>query len=170
MQSEYMIANGVPVLRYAQSEEFPGLGPSQKITDPPRTQTARPRKKRRKTVAPQQQNSLLYYMNNNINTLRRVRSTHARLTVIKDSNGAEDTSAQSAPALLGLTPQASLVLPPTDEPESVVDDRPWRVGGSGIEVGEKNADECLHWMGSKVLEHAGFQGVLFRKNHFVSAS
>jgi transcriptional activator SPT7 len=28
-----------------------------------------------------------------------------------------------------------------------------------IEVGAANADQCMRWMGSKVLEHAGFQGV-----------
>ncbi|KAJ7262324.1 hypothetical protein B0H12DRAFT_1321935 [Mycena haematopus] len=27
-----------------------------------------------------------------------------------------------------------------------------------IEVGAANADQCMRWMGSKVLEHAGFQG------------
>ena len=38
-----------------------------------------------------------------------------------------------------------------------VDDRPWRLHGTGAELSEREADECLHWMGQKVLEHAGFQ-------------
>lgn len=59
---------------------------------------------------------------------------------------------------LAFTPQANAVLPPPEEPETIVNDRPWRVQGSGVEIGPENADDCLHWMGGKVLEHAGFQG------------
>jgi hypothetical protein len=33
-----------------------------------------------------------------------------------------------------------------------------------IEVGSVNADQCMRWMGSKVLEHAGFQGAF----HFIA--
>lgn len=32
---------------------------------------------------------------------------------------------------------------------------------SGIELGSRNADECVRWMNGKVLEHAGFQGVFW---------
>ncbi|KAI3611684.1 saga complex protein [Moniliophthora roreri] len=35
--------------------------------------------------------------------------------------------------------------------------RPAHVAG-GVEMGQKNADGCLKWMGEKVLEHVGFQG------------
>lgn len=51
--------------------------------------------------------------------------------------------------------------------EDVIDERPWRARYAGLrhvkgpvdlEVGEKNAEECLKWMNRKVLEHAGFQG------------
>lgn len=49
--------------------------------------------------------------------------------------------------------------PDMEEPEGEVevDDLPWRSRGTGLDVGEQDADECLRWMGSKVLEHAGFQ-------------
>ncbi|TFK71075.1 hypothetical protein BDN72DRAFT_487042 [Pluteus cervinus] len=44
-----------------------------------------------------------------------------------------------------------------------VDERPWRIRGkgkqrAGIEIGEKNAEDCVKWMDQKVLEHSGFQG------------
>ena len=48
-----------------------------------------------------------------------------------------------------------------------VDEQPWsarikgkgRCRAGGIEIGERNAADCLQWMGVKVLEHAGFQGL-----------
>ena len=90
-------------------------------------------------------------MNNNITTLRKVRNTHARLTALKESS--EDNAGGGVPQQLGMQ------LAGPDEPESLMDDRPWRTEGSGIELGEQNADDCIHWMGNKVLEHVGFQGM-----------
>ena len=40
----------------------------------------------------------------------------------------------------------------------VIDERPWKPPGAGIEIGEANVDVCVGWMTRKVLEHAGFQG------------
>ena len=51
-----------------------------------------------------------------------------------------------------------------------IDEEPWTVGRSkkgkvknmsGVEIGEANATDCLHWAGNKILEHVGFQGMLF---------
>ena len=51
-----------------------------------------------------------------------------------------------------------------------IDEEPWTVGRdkkgkvkkmSGVEIGEANAEDCLHWAGNKILEHVGFQGMLF---------
>jgi transcriptional activator SPT7 len=51
-----------------------------------------------------------------------------------------------------------------------VDEEPWTVGRGkkgkvkdigGVEIGEANATDCLHWAGNKILEHVGFQGILF---------
>jgi transcriptional activator SPT7 len=47
--------------------------------------------------------------------------------------------------------------------EMVLDEEEWKTQG---EVNWEAGDECLSWMGSKVLQHAGFQGkwqVLIRK-------
>lgn len=51
-----------------------------------------------------------------------------------------------------------------------IDEEPWTVGRgkkgkvkniNGVEMGEANAADCLHWAGNKILEHVGFQGMLF---------
>jgi transcriptional activator SPT7 len=51
-----------------------------------------------------------------------------------------------------------------------IDEEPWTAGRgkkgkvkniSGVEIGEANATDCLHWAGNKILEHVGFQGMLF---------
>ena len=80
-------------------------------------------------------------------TLRKIRTTHAKYTFLKESQDAADGSTTfDMPPL------------PVEEPEEPLDERPWKPQGSGIEIGEQHADDCLHWMGTKVLEHAGFQG------------
>jgi len=50
-------------------------------------------------------------------------------------------------------------IPAGEEVDDVVDERPWRALGSGIELGEENASDCIHWMSRKVMEHVGFQGL-----------
>ncbi|THU83478.1 hypothetical protein K435DRAFT_831483 [Dendrothele bispora CBS 962.96] len=51
-----------------------------------------------------------------------------------------------------------------DVMDDQIDDRPWKVPTrrgrkvSGMEIGSKNAEDCLQWANGKVLEHAGFQG------------
>ena len=152
MQSDAMIANGVPILRHSRSDDPPQASSSQSVTDPPRMPGQRPRKKRRKASSDKPgKDTLLHHMNNNITTLRKVRNTHARLTALKESS--EDNAGGGVPQ------QLSMQLAGPDEPESLMDDRPWRTEGSGIELGEQNADDCIHWMGNKVLEHVGFQGM-----------
>ena len=51
-----------------------------------------------------------------------------------------------------------------------IDEEPWTVWRgkrgkiknlSGVEIGEANAADCLHWAGNKILEHVGFQGMFF---------
>ena len=151
MQTDTMIGNALPVLRHPASEDPSSSTHPTNIDDPPRKPGQRPRKKRRKQDDERSQKTLLYHMNNNIRTVRRVRDTHARLTVLKESS-AEDGSGA------GGQPPEPLPLLPLDDSADTVDDRPWRVGASGLDIGEQNADDCMHWMGSKVLEHAGFQG------------
>jgi len=94
-------------------------------------------------------------MNSNIKTLKRVRRTHTKFAAL-DQN-AEEGGMGDEPPDVG---EEGTV-------EDVIDERPWRARYAGLgqgkgpvelEVGEKNADECLKWMNQKVLEHAGFQG------------
>ena len=65
----------------------------------------------------------------------------------------------------------SFGLSEDDGLDDKIDEEPWTVWRgkkgkgkkklSGVEIGEANATDCLHWAGNKILEHVGFQGVLF---------
>ncbi|KAL6305105.1 hypothetical protein BKA93DRAFT_230818 [Sparassis latifolia] len=142
MQSDELLGNGLPTLAHASSEPIPSPSPLKPITDQPREATRRKKKRKKDELA---QSSLLFHMNNNIRTLKRVRTTHAKFSALKQST--EEGNSLAVPPDLAV-----------EDVEDVVDERPWRPVGSGIDIGEENADDCLHWMGSKVLEHAGFQG------------
>ncbi|OCH89427.1 hypothetical protein OBBRIDRAFT_819742 [Obba rivulosa] len=140
MQSEEILGNGLPTLTHNSSEAFPAAVPAPAIPDPPRE--GKRRRKKKDGVSP---NSLLSLMNNNIRTLRRVQTTHAKFGALQQQ--AEDGTGTAQPA-----------VQPPEEVEEALDERPWKPVGTGLDLGEENADDCLHWMGKKVLEHAGFQG------------
>ncbi|KAI0827764.1 hypothetical protein BC628DRAFT_1368312 [Trametes gibbosa] len=142
MRSDELIGNGLPSLAYAScySSSSPSLPPSSTTHHPRR---ASRRKKKTETSS---SNTLLFHMNNNIRTLRRVRTTHAKYSALLQS--AEENGGFAPPP----------VPDPAEELDDIVDERPWKPPGGGLELGAENADDCLHWMGSKVLEHAGFQG------------
>lgn len=99
----------------------------------------------------QKPDTLLFHMNNNIRTLRRIRTTHAKYSALSQSNE-DGTGGGGVP-----TPQPAEIAV-DEEVEEEIDERPWRPRGSGLDIGEEHADDCLHWMGTKVLEHVGFQG------------
>lgn len=143
MRSDELLANGLPSITGSVSLEVSGPAPPNAITDPPRNSTRRKKKKKKETTST---NTMLYHMNNNIRTLRRVRTTHAKFTALNQS----------------LEENGGVVLPPIhdiqEDLDDVVDERPWKPAGAGIDMGEDNAKDCLHWMGNKVLEHSGFQG------------
>ncbi|KAI0774954.1 hypothetical protein BD413DRAFT_611933 [Trametes elegans] len=140
MRSDEMIGNGLPALVY-DSSDIPAPSPPSVIIDPPR-HASRWRKKKQKP----QTNTMLYYMNNNIRTLRRVRTTHAKYSALIQS--AEDNGSFAPPPVPDIA----------EELDDVLDERPWKPQGAGLELGAENANDCLRWMGGKVLEHAGFQG------------
>lgn len=148
MRADDMIGNGLPTLRYASSHDLLGEAHSQRAAaaKTPSIPSTSPKKKKRKGKGTANQKSMLFHMNNNIKTLRKIRTTHAKYTALKESTDTADGSNTfDMPPL------------PADEPEEPLDERPWVPQGSGIEVGEEQADDCLHWMGTKVLEHSGFQ-------------
>ena len=142
MRSDALVANGVPSLVRASSE-MSSSSPPNAITDPPRQATQRRKKKKQKTSPP---NTMLHHMNNNIRTLRRVRTTHAKFSALNQS--LEENGGVAPPP----------VHDAAEDLDDVVDDRPWKPVGSGLDMGQENATDCLRWMGGKVLEHAGFQG------------
>ncbi len=143
MRSDEMLANGLPSLTRSVSGDVTAPGPASAINDPPRNSPRR-KKKKKKEATPT--NTLLYHMNNNIRTLRRVRTTHAKFTALNQS--LEESGGVAPPPIHDIH----------EDLDDVLDERPWKPPGMGIDMGEENANDCLHWMGNKVLEHAGFQG------------
>ncbi|KAI0669507.1 hypothetical protein C8Q78DRAFT_1040274 [Trametes maxima] len=141
MRSEEMLSSGLPTLVHASSD--PPSAASSSFGPSRHPSKRRKKTKKQLTSSP---NTLLFHMNNNIRTLRRVRTTHAKYSALIQS--AEDNGGIALPPV----PDVS------EESDDVVDERPWKPPGAGLELGAENADDCLHWMGSKVLEHSGFQG------------
>ncbi|KAH9851132.1 hypothetical protein C2E23DRAFT_832648 [Lenzites betulinus] len=140
MRSDEMVGNGLPSLVHASSHS------SASTPSSPSNNHLRRASRRKKKAEKDTSNTLLFHMNNNIRTLRRVRTTHAKYSALIQS--AEENGGYAPPPV----PDAA------EELDDVVDERPWKPPGGGLELGAENADDCLHWMGTKVLEHAGFQG------------
>ena len=138
-------------------------------------------------TAPFNPKALLHLMNNNIRTIRRVRHTHSKFLALNAATApGEDDEGQpeAGPSFSGYGPSGSkptlgysgsaAYLVDAGLEDEMVDDKidevPWvfanNVGKgkgkerhvSGIDIGEKNASDCLHWAGAKILEHTGFQG------------
>jgi transcriptional activator SPT7 len=94
-------------------------------------------------------------MNNNIGTMKRVRRTHAKFADLNRNNSSINEDGGESPGPIDIPGEAYGAGADADV---AIDERPWKPQGSGIEIGEANADACLGWMTGKVLEHAGFQG------------
>lgn len=92
-------------------------------------------------------NSLLRSMNNNIAALLRIRRTHRKFRMLNAN--ADSTNAPFPPE-----PESDHEM---DE-EAVLREKGWHIQGV---VGQTSANECLTWMSSKILQHAGFQGTKF---------
>lgn len=187
VQSDALLVNGFPRIPYPSSASVSALIPSQTKHPTPSNPRPRP-KRRKKGSEPgspgmePQPKSLLALMNNNIKTMKRVRHTHARFAALNLNlgvgGGEEDVEGGGGGAVglgtgigsgFGVGVAVGVQALDDDGIEAVddkVDERPWsaRIKGKGrrkaggIEIGERNAANCLQWMGGKVLEHAGFQG------------
>jgi transcriptional activator SPT7 len=148
--SDALIANGVPNIPYASSRLSARAARS---TSSSKTARGLPKVKLKEsktskdTIPSHSSQSLLGIMNTNIRTMKRVRWTHAKFAALNLNSNNEDSDWSSGPA----------VTIAEDEADDIIDERPWR-RASGIEIGEETATDCMHWMGEKVLEHAGFQG------------
>ena len=96
--------------------------------------------------------------------MKRVRHTHAKFAAL-NLNSSNNEEAEGGLSDIGGFGSGGV----GGEEEGVgidddkVDERPWSLKGKrkvkGVEIGEENAADCVRWMGGKVLEHAGFQGL-----------
>lgn len=170
MQCDQFIGNGYPALQHSSSNPgdpppFAAFGQGQAQILP----TWKPRRKRRKKAPKEDSHAanktLLGQINKNITTMRHLRVIHSKFSSLKESK--EAVNEESGLALPG--PSASFGGPPEPpdfsggpiltnlEPLSNIN--PWsRRSEEDCDVGPQEAENCLHWMGEKVLEHAGFQG------------
>ena len=152
VRSDDLLGNGVPHIRYTSSLDLEPCPPSQSKKIPKANKPMVRRRKGGKFST--SRGSLLGVMNNNIRTMKRVRSTHAKFAALSQSQERNEDSGESPEPVFGLP---DLVMEEGEE-DIMMDERPWKSPGSGIEIGEAQAENCLGWMGGKVLEHAGFQG------------
>lgn len=170
MQSDQFIGNGYPALQHSSSNPdspppFASVGQGQTQILP----AWKPRRKRRKKAPKEDSHAanktLLGLINKNITTMRHLRVTHSKFSGLKESK--EAANEEGGLALPG--PSASFGGPPEPpdfsggpiltnlEPLSNIN--PWsRRSEEDCDIGPHEAENCLHWMGEKVLEHAGFQG------------
>ena len=86
--------------------------------------------------------------------MKRVRHTHTKFADLNRGNNNNEESGESPGPVEVPGEEYGAGM----DGDVVIDDRPWKPPGSGIEIGEANADACLEWMTGKVLEHVGFQG------------
>ena len=98
--------------------------------------------------------------------MRHLRVTHSKFSTLKESR--EATNDESGLALPGTSAAFGGPPEPPDffrgpiltnlEPLNNIN--PWsqRLEGD-CDFGPREAENCLHWVGEKVLEHAGFQGM-----------
>ena len=166
VQSDELLANGLPGIPF---------GPSSSISHRKKMKRKRPKRPPPLLLQRQNSKSLLTMMNNNIKTMRRLRHTHAKFVALNASTAAPEdedgvdaalygglasaTPGNRAPVLAGM--HVGSGVGEDDMVDDKIDERPWMVTGGilkgGIEIGEENAVNCLHWTTNKILEHIGFQ-------------
>lgn len=172
VQSDELLANGLPGIPF---------GPSSSISHRNKLKRKRPKGLAPPVSSLQNPSSLLAMMNSNVKTMRRLRHTHAKFVALNTLTAAQEEDETAEGLYGGLTNSMSgnrasgtTAFPGTvtgygggddDVVDEKIDERPWIFRGrkgklklSGIEIGEENATDCLHWATEKVLEHIGFQG------------
>ncbi|KAF9783848.1 hypothetical protein BJ322DRAFT_1007972 [Thelephora terrestris] len=152
MQCDQFVGSGYPALRYSSSNpDGPPPFATAAQAHVQTLQTSNPRRKRRKKVPKEDSHAanktLLGLINKNITTVRHLRVTHSKFSSLKESKEAAND-------------EGGLALPGTSaafEPLSNIN--PWsRRLDEDRDFSPREAENCLHWVGEKVLEHAGFQG------------
>ena len=190
MQSDSLLNNGLPGIPFGPSSSS-GTPSSSKLHPSSVKHKRRKPPKQQQQRQPANPKSLLSMMNHNIKTMRRVRDTHSKFTALTASSapledeeqGAEGggvygsggtggTTRAGLPSGIGsgFVGNNSFGSGEDDGLEDKIDEEPWTVGRgkrgkikniSGVEIGDANATDCLNWAGNKILEHVGFQGMLF---------
>lgn len=171
-QSTALAANALPDIPYASSSSSLTQRASSKPLADRKPELLRRKRRRKQAEEVGKRNSMLGIMNNNIKTMKRVRHTHAKFAALGLTSGAannDDGEGGGEAAVLPVLNTTGLRLESLDEDMAIddgtVDERPWSMKGkrkrSGVDIGEEGADDCLQWMGGKVLEHAGFQGEFY---------
>ncbi|KAH9485856.1 Transcriptional activator spt7 [Psilocybe cubensis] len=165
VQSDSLIGNGLPAIPF---------GPSSST----RTKPKKKKQKQKQPPPPVNPKSLLSLMNTNIKTMRRLRHTHAKFTALNAMTAPQEDEEQQIGMEMypvasgskgpGLAAAASYGIGADDDViDEKIDEAPWVIGRgkaktpsklAGIEMGEANASDCLHWATDKILEHVGFQG------------
>ncbi|KAF6748714.1 SAGA complex protein [Ephemerocybe angulata] len=125
-QSEGLIANGLPEIPYASSSS--SVKPKKRVRTP----------KRSPTVEEQPKKSMLTLMNNNIKAMRRVRTTHAKLTALVASTGGGEEGGegaageggafpmgQSSSTMGGVATSAPVIAGEEDVNDDRIDERHW---------------------------------------------
>ncbi|KAF8873938.1 hypothetical protein BD779DRAFT_1568335 [Infundibulicybe gibba] len=166
-QSDALLPNGLPAIPFASSSQL------RPFSTPRAPRKSTKRATGHKKAATPEPKTLLGIMNGNIKTMKRVRHTHARFAALNvNTTSADDPeggggidSGFGAGGVSGPLASAAADDDLVGIDDDRVDERPWRIettrkgkGRARGEVGEENAEDCVRWMGGKVLEHAGFQG------------
>ena len=185
VQSDSLLNNGLPGIPFGPpSSSFSDTSSSFKLHSSPTKPKRRKSSKQQQQQQPANPKSLLSLMNHNIKTMRRVRHTHAKFAALTASSAPQEDEEQGADgsgvygssgtATRGGMPSTSgagFVGSSFGEDEGLddkIDEEPWTTGRgkrgkskkiAGVEMGEANATDCLHWAGNKILEHVGFQGM-----------
>lgn len=190
VETDPLLASGLPLPPY-QPPRAPRSAFSNTSPDDTPTKVKKPAKIKTKVkskgkegkegAGKKEKKTLLALMNKNIVTMRSLRRVHLRYSALEEANKAEEGGEDEAGAgagkdvASGAGKKPSVFLPPPGGgggggiedliPDTKVDKRSWykRAGvRRGAEVGEEQAEDCVRWMGGKVLEHVGFQGTLPR--------
>jgi transcriptional activator SPT7 len=182
--SDAFIANSLPPLpSLAASGPAPPPSPPKAQDHTTSSTKTKKRKKRPPKPAPPRPRSLLAKMNENIRIQRRMRRTHAKFVAISaaaaaaNSAGGEDGDSGDVPSAGPLAGLSGDVDVADDVEADIVDERPWPVPRlsrkSALEgsvdtkpdIGELAAENCIHWVNRKILEHVGFQGTFILLSH-----
>ena len=154
--SQDLMANGLPTFKHPSSFSLEDDIRIPALPGPITSKDVK-RKKRKRPPENSTPRSLLGYLNNNISTLKRIRRTHDKFLAL-NLGSEEGTAGPNTQPLI--EPLDAPPLDAEDHIDALVDDRPWRTRGTGVVVDAEEGDQCMHWIGMKILEHSGFQSAL----------